>query len=151
MANPQETTTSQPNTGGAATMNLTILLPGRVLRSAQAVKLGGDAVNGSFVVLPRHIDFVTALVPGILYFQDADAQSIYVAIDSGILVKRGLSVWVSVLQAIQGDSLEHLDQIVDQQFHQLDERQKQTQTALAHLEVSFMRGMTNIGRAHRES
>jgi F-type H+-transporting ATPase subunit epsilon len=68
--------------------NLTILLPDRVLCSATASRLGGDAENGSFVVLPRHIDFVTALVPGILYYQQDNATH-YVAVDSGILVKAG--------------------------------------------------------------
>jgi F-type H+-transporting ATPase subunit epsilon len=135
----------------ADTFQLTILLPNQILLSAQATKLGGDAVNGSFVILPRHIDFVTALVPGILYFQEVEDQPKYVAVDSGILVKQERSVWVSVLQAIQGDDLEQLDQTVEQEFRQLNERQKQTQTALTRLEVSFMRGMANLGRAYHES
>lgn len=135
----------------AQTCELTILLPSEVLLTASVTRLGGDAVNGSFVVLPRHIDFTTALVPGILYFQEEHAEPKFVAIDSGILVKRAQSVWVSVLQAVRGDDLEHLDQVVEQEYRQLDERQKQTQTALTRLEVSFMRGMANLGRASRES
>lgn len=126
---------------------LTILLPNRVLLSAPMNRLGGEAANGSFVVLPRHIDFVTALVPGILYFQQPEEQTRYVAIDDGILVKQAASVWVSVSQAILGDDLDQLAQVVDQQFRQLDERQKQAQTALARLEVSFLRGMADLGRA----
>jgi F-type H+-transporting ATPase subunit epsilon len=135
----------------ADTFELSILLPDRVLLSSQVTRLGGDAVNGSFVVLPRHIDFVTALVPSILYYQAEDRDPSFVAIDHGILVKRADSVWVSVLQAIAGDDLAHLDQIVEEEFHQLDERQKQAQTALTRLEVSFMRGLVNLGRAQYES
>jgi F-type H+-transporting ATPase subunit epsilon len=148
---------NNPATQTAATpdlpdiIDLTLLLPNQVLQSAQVVKVGGDAVNGSFVVLPRHIDFATALVPGILYFEDVEADLTYIAIDSGILVKRGKTVWISVLQAIEGDNLDTLDRVVEEQFRQLDERQKQTQTALAHLEISFMRGMANLGRAYHES
>lgn len=134
----------------ANTFELTLLLPDRVLLSVQATKVGGDAVNGSFVVLPRHIDFVTVLVPGILSVQKNTAERIYLAIDRGILVKRRASVWVSVLQAIQGDDLEQLDQTVEREFRQLDERQQQTRTALAQLEANFMRGMTNLGRAYRD-
>lgn len=126
---------------------LTILLPNRVLLSVPMNRLGGEATNGSFVVLPRHIDFVTALVPGILYFQQPEEQTRYVAIDDGILVKQAASVWVSVSQAILGDDLDQLAQVADQQFRQLDERQKQAQTALARLEVSFLRGMADLGRA----
>ncbi|MBE9103001.1 F0F1 ATP synthase subunit epsilon [Vacuolonema iberomarrocanum] len=134
----------------ANTFELTLLLPDRVLLSVQATKVGGDAVNGSFVVLPRHIDFVTVLIPGILSVQKDTAEQIYLAIDQGILVKRGASVWISVLQAIQGDNLEQLDQTVEQEFRQLDERQKQTRTALIQLEANFMRGMTNFGKAYRD-
>lgn len=133
------------------TFELTLLLPDRVLFSIQATRMGSDAVNGSFVVLPRHIDFVTALVPGILYVQSGEETPIYVAIDQGILVKQGASVWVSVLRAIRGENLEQLDQTVEQEFRQLDERQKQTQTALTHLEVSFMRGMAILGRAYHNA
>lgn len=136
----------------ADTFELSILLPDRVLLSTQVTKLGGDAKNGSFVVLPRHIDFATALVPGILYFQaDDSSEPQFVANDSGILVKRAASVWVSVLQAIQGDNPEQLDQVVEEEYRKLDERQKQAQTALTRLEAGFMRGMANLGRSTYES
>lgn len=135
----------------ADTFELSILLPDRVLLTTQATRLGGDAKNGSFVVLPRHIDFATALVPGILYFQTDNSETQYVANDNGILVKRAASVWVSVLQAIQGDDLEHLDQVVEEEYRKLDERQKQAQTALTRLEASFMRGLANLGRSTYES
>jgi F-type H+-transporting ATPase subunit epsilon len=128
---------------------LTILLPDQILLSTGVSKVGGDAVNGSFVVLPRHIDYVTALVPSILYyFEEAESPS-YVAIDRGILVKQNRTVWVSVLQAIPGDNLEHLDQVVEQEFRQLNEQQKQTQTTLTKLELSFMRGLVDLGRSSR--
>lgn len=142
------------------TFKLTLLLPDRVLLTADATRLGGEATNGSFVILPRHADFVTPLVPGILYFQ-ADPDTVdmpaadtpatgditYVANDSGILVKRAADVWVSVLQAIPGEDLEHLEQVVDEDYRQLDQRQKETQTALARLETSFMRGLIDLGRS----
>jgi F-type H+-transporting ATPase subunit epsilon len=133
----------------ADTFELTILLPDEILLSTQATKVGGDAVNGSFVVLPRHIDFVTALVPSILYFGNETNSPTYVAVDRGMLVKRDRTVWVSVLRAIVGDDLDHLDQIVEQEFRQLDEQQKQTQTTLTRLEISFMRGLVDLGRSSR--
>ena len=129
--------------------DLTILLPNQVLLTEIITRLGGDGENGSFVVLPRHIDFATALVPGILYYEQGQERH-FVATDSGILVKRENTVWVSVLQAIRSDDLERLEQVINEEFRSLDERQKQAQTALTRLEVSFMRGMLDIGRANRE-
>ncbi|WP_204137951.1 F0F1 ATP synthase subunit epsilon [Halomicronema sp. CCY15110] len=133
----------------ADSFDLSIFLPNRVLLTTRAQRLGADAENGRFVVRPNHIDFVTALVPSILYYQEPAATH-YVAIDRGMLVKRENEVRVSVLQAIQSDDLEHLDHVIEKEFRALDERQKQTQTALTRLEVSFMRGMMDIGRASRE-
>jgi F-type H+-transporting ATPase subunit epsilon len=133
----------------ADSFSLTILLPDRVLLSERVTRLGADAENGSFVVRPRHIDFATALVPGLLYYQQLDEKH-YIAINSGILVKQGEAVWVSVLQAIPSDDLEQLDQVIEDEFYQLSERDKQTQTALARLEVSFLRGMADLGRANYE-
>ena len=134
----------------ADSFELSVFLPNRVLLTTSALKLGADAEHGRFVVLPNHIDCVTALVPSILYYEEPE-ETHYVAIDRGLLVKREDQVWVSVLQAIQSDDLEHLDQVIEEEFRALDERQKQTQTALTRLEVSFMRGMMDIGRASRES
>ena len=134
----------------ADTLKLTMLLPDQVLVSTSATKIGGDAIHGSFVVLPRHIDFVTALVPGIFfYFETADHPT-YVAIDRGILVKQNTTVWVSVLRAIPGDDLDHLDQVIEEEFRHLDDQQKQTQTTLTKLELSFMRGLVDLGRSSRE-
>jgi F-type H+-transporting ATPase subunit epsilon len=133
----------------ADSFSLTILLPDRVLLSERVTRLGADAENGSFVVRPHHIDFATALVPGLLYYQQLDEKH-YIAINSGILVKQGEAVWVSVLQAIPSDDLEQLDQVIEDEFYQLSERDKQTQTALARLEVSFLRGMADLGRANYE-
>lgn len=134
----------------ADSFELSIFLPNRVLLNTHVQRLGADAENGRFVVRPNHIDFVTALVPSILYYEEPEATH-YLAIDTGMLVKREDQVWVSVLQAIPSDDLEHLDHIIEAEFRALDERQKQTQTALTRLEVSFMRGMMDIGRASRES
>jgi hypothetical protein len=47
-------------------MKLTILLPGEVFLEAEAAKVIAEAGNGSFCLLPRHVDFVAALVPGLL-------------------------------------------------------------------------------------
>ncbi|HBE49542.1 MAG TPA: F0F1 ATP synthase subunit epsilon, partial [Cyanobacteria bacterium UBA11369] len=49
-------------------MKLKVLLPTKILLEEEVSKITAEAANGSFCLLPRHIDFVTALVPGILIF-----------------------------------------------------------------------------------
>ena len=50
----------------SAVMRLRVLLPTELLLDEQAEKIVTEAENGSFCMLPRHVDFVAALVPGIL-------------------------------------------------------------------------------------
>ena len=51
-----------------------------------------EADNGSFCLLPRHIDFATALAPGLLSFEEPGGAESFLAVDSGVLVKGDAAV-----------------------------------------------------------
>ncbi|NEQ08172.1 MAG: F0F1 ATP synthase subunit epsilon [Moorea sp. SIO4E2] len=120
-------------------MILKVLLPTEVLVERPVTKVIAEAENGSFCILPRHIDFVAALVPGILSFELESGKEAFIAVDEGILVKCGAEVLVSTLNAVCSDNLDQLKQTVEQQFRVLDEREKLTRSALAKFEASIMR------------
>lgn len=121
-------------------MNLKVLLPSRVLLDEPADRIVAEAANGSFCLLPRHRDFATALVPGLLEFtSDRDQSAVFLAVDEGLLVKFGSDVFVSTRHAVRGDDLGSLRSIVAQDFVQLDERERAARTALARLEADFAR------------
>ena len=126
-------------------MKLKILLPTEVLLEETVIKVTAEAENGSFCLLPKHLDFVAALVPGILAFASPSGQEQFVAVDEGILVKCGPEVLVSTRQAIFGPELATLHQAVIEQFQNLDEQEKKIRSALAKLEVGFLRGTIDIG------
>ncbi len=46
-------------------MRLKVLLPSQVLIDQEVSKIIAEAENGSFCLLPRHVDFSAALVPGL--------------------------------------------------------------------------------------
>jgi F-type H+-transporting ATPase subunit epsilon len=73
-------------------VRLKVLLPSRVLLDEEVQKVVAEAANGSFGMLPRHVDFVAPLAPGLLSFVDADGEERFVAVDEGMLVKHGVSV-----------------------------------------------------------
>lgn len=120
-------------------MRLRILLPTHVLLDADVAKVIAEAENGFFCLLPRHIDFVAALVPGILLFVPADGAERVLGIDEGILVKCGADVYVSVRNAVVGDDLGTLRETVEREFVQLDERERAARSALARLEAGVVR------------
>jgi F-type H+-transporting ATPase subunit epsilon len=120
-------------------MRLKVLLPSEVLLDAAVTKVNAEAENGAFCLLPRHIDFVAALVPGLLSFETEDGREEFVAVDEGILVKCGAQVLVSTRQAVRGPDLGSLRQAIDEQFRALDEQERKARAAAARLEADLVR------------
>ena len=126
-------------------MNLKVLLPNEILVDCAVTKVIAEAENGSFCLLPHHVDFLAALVPGILSFTDEFGQESFLAVDEGILVKRDRQVFVSTLNAVKHDDLNTLKQTVEQQFRVLDEKERLTRSALAKFETSMIRYFQELG------
>jgi F-type H+-transporting ATPase subunit epsilon len=126
-------------------MKLKILLPTAILLEAETEEIVAEAENGSFGLLPNHIDFVTALVPGILSYTTTTGEMVYLAVDQGILIKQGEAVVVSTQKAVQGQDLETLKATVENEFIRLDEGEKKARSALAKLEAGFIRKFVASG------
>ncbi len=127
-------------------MHLRILLPFRVFADhPNVVRIVAESDGGLFGILPRRLDGVAALVPGILLFETSDGAEQIVAVDEGALVKSGREVRVSVRHAVAGDDLERLRETVEREFLQLDEREQAVRSVLAKLETTFVRRMMELG------
>ena len=125
-------------------MRLRVLLPTEVLVDEEVVKVIAEAQNGFFGLLPHHIDFVAALVPGILSFTDQDGRDQHVAVDEGMLVKCGAEVRVSVWNAVRGYALTDLQETVASRFRHLDDEQRSARTALGRLEAGALRRFVEL-------
>lgn len=120
-------------------MLLKVHLPNEVLLDTEVTKITAEAPNGHFCLLPHHIDFVAPLVPGVLLYEDRDRVEHCVAVDEGMLVKCGGEVVVSARNAVAGAALGELQQVVEQQFRVLDERERLARSAAARLEAGLVR------------
>jgi len=120
-------------------MRLKVLMPTEVVVDEQVNKVVAEAANGSFGLLPRHIDFVAPLVPGLLSFESSQGGEEFLAVDEGVLVKCGSEVLVSTRNAVRGADLGHLRATVEARFRQLEDRERATRSALARLESSVVR------------
>jgi F-type H+-transporting ATPase subunit epsilon len=125
-------------------MRLKLLLPSRVLVDEEVTKIVAEAENGWFGLLPRHADFVAALVPGILVFTTPDGTEGLVAIDHGTLVKCASEVLVSVWHGVTGDDLGTLRAVVEHEFLALDDRERAARGALARLEAGVVRRFVEL-------
>jgi F-type H+-transporting ATPase subunit epsilon len=120
-------------------MTLTVWLPTEVLLREDVVRIKAEAENGWFGLLPKHIDFATALVPGVLTFQPPGKPEEYLAVDRGILVKCGAEVSVSTRNAVRGTDLAQLQRDVEAQFRAREERDKTARAFEAKLEADLVR------------
>jgi F-type H+-transporting ATPase subunit epsilon len=129
-------------------MQLKILLPSRIFGEMDDVtKIVAETRQGSFGILPRRVDCVAALAPGILSYATEKAGEVYVAVDEGVLVKMGTQVLISVRHAIGGADLGQLRAGVEQDFLTLDDQEKSTRTAIAHLESGIIRRFAKFHHA----
>ncbi len=120
-------------------MRLKILLPSHILIDEPVQKIIAEGQDGPFCLEPRHVDFVSALKPGLLQFIAKDGQEVFVAMDEGILVKCADEVMVSAYNAVRGDDLATLKDTVEHRFRQLDESERIARSALARLEAGVVR------------
>jgi F-type H+-transporting ATPase subunit epsilon len=101
-------------------------------------RIVAETGEGSFGLLPRRLDCVAALAPGILIYETEADGEICLAVDQGVLVKTGPDVLVSVRRAIGGKDLGQLRQVVEQEFETLDEREQNVRSVMAKLETGLM-------------
>jgi len=122
-------------------MRFKVWLPTEVLIDEEVTRIKAEADNGWFGLLPRHVDFVTALVPGVMTFEPCGKPEEYLAIDQGILVKCGPEVSVSTRNAVRGTNLSQLKRDVERQFMERAEREKAARALEAKLEADLVRNL----------
>ena len=126
-------------------MNLKVLLPFQVFDEKTGVsRIIAETRQGSFGLLPRRLDCVAALVPGILIYESQGEGDIYVAVDEGVLVKTGLDVLVSVRNAIGGTDLGQLRKAVEHEFLNLNEREQSVRSVMAKMESGLIRRLVEF-------
>ena len=130
-------------------MRLKIMTPTQIVVNQETAKVIAEAENGSFCLLPRHIDFVAALVPGILSFFDSEGTEEFAAVDEGVLIKAGREVLVSTRNAVRSKELGTLRETVAREFQVKDERERTALAAGARLEADIVRKFIELGERER--
>lgn len=118
-------------------IHLKIIKPENILVDKEVDKVIAEGLDGSFCLKPRHIDFVSALKPGILLYESG-GKEYYTAVDEGILVKCGFDVRVSVLNGIVATNLAELDKTVRDVFYKSNELNQATEFAMKSMEAELL-------------
>lgn len=127
----------------ARELHLTVAAPVATVLDERTEKIVAEAEDGAFCLLPRHVDFVAALVPGVVIYQ-LDGGERFVAVNGGILVKQGNSVTVATAEAVPGDELAALHRVVEEEFLAEDEHERAARSVLARLEAGALRRFIDV-------
>lgn len=120
-------------------MKLKVLVPDRILVEREVSRISAWAHNGSFCLLPRHVDFATALAPGLLAYEDDEEHAEFLALDEGVLVKQGAEVLVATRKAVSEPELEQLKRDLEEKIVALETEEQETRDVVARLESDFAR------------
>jgi len=128
-------------------MRLKIVTPTDVVVTTRTRRIVAEAPNGAFGILPRHADYVSQLIPGVLIYETANGAERYVGVYAGTLVKCGDEVVVSTREAFEGDDLGRLQTRIRRAVHDLDEQERVAHAALARLEAGIVRRFIDLEQA----
>lgn len=121
-----------------------IFLPEALFLEGVVSRVIAEGPQGSFALLPRHIDMATALRPGILSFVTGGEEA-FVALEGGMLVKMGDEVLVATRSAVKGE-LGVLRREVERMVSEVEEKERKARSAVARLEADFVRRFVEFGR-----
>ena len=123
-------------------MRLKILVPAGLFLDRLVDKVLGESTQGGFCLLPNHIDTASALAPGILTYV-AEGEPYHLAVNGGVLVKKGDAVRVSSRAAVAGE-LGKLEAEVLRMQDEAAEAEKSARSAVARLEAGFVRTLIEV-------
>jgi F-type H+-transporting ATPase subunit epsilon len=132
-------------------MRLLITTPTAVvLDDPDVVGVRAEDESGSFGILTGHADFLTALTVSVVSRHCADERRRFCAVRHGVLsVTNGNEVAIATREAILGDDLDHLEQVVLAEFRESLEAERIARTESVQLQMKAIRQIVRYLRPER--
>lgn len=109
-------------------------------------RVTAESPDGSFTLLPRHLDLVAPLVTGLLRYSGGPAGGEHaVAVDGGTLVKQGPAVTVATRWMVRADTTDELAKAWRAMTSGLDDHERASRAALGRLEHDLLSGLIESG------
>jgi F-type H+-transporting ATPase subunit epsilon len=132
-------------------MRLLITTPTAVvIDDPDVVAVRAEDESGGFGILKGHADFLTVLTVSVVAWHRADDRQRYCAVRRGVLrVNAGSEVAIATREAIVGDDLDHLEQVVVAQFRTALEAERTARTQTYQLQLKVIRQIVRYLRPER--
>jgi F-type H+-transporting ATPase subunit epsilon len=126
-------------------MKLNIVTPLSVVVESDIRSLRAEDKSGSFGILTGHADFLTSLTVSVVSWTTLTGTAGYCAVRGGVLtVTNGRSIMIATREAVTGDDLATLDQIVLARFRSDIEEERTEHVEATRLQLNAVRQL--IGR-----
>jgi F-type H+-transporting ATPase subunit epsilon len=134
-------------------MRLLITTPTAVaIDELDVVALRAEDESGSFGVLQGHADFMTVLTVSVVSWANASGRRRFCAVRHGVLtVSKGKEVAIATRQALPGDDLDHLEQVVLAEFRREADAEKMARTESQQVELRAIRQIVRYLRPGRSA
>jgi F-type H+-transporting ATPase subunit epsilon len=132
-------------------MRLLITTPTSVvLDNPNVIAVRAEDESGGFGILNGHADFLTALTVSVVSWQHADNRRRFCAVRHGVLsVTQGNEVAIATPEAILGDDLDHLEQVVLTELRESIEAERIARTESVRLQMKAIRQIVRYLRPQR--
>jgi F-type H+-transporting ATPase subunit epsilon len=131
-------------------VRLSVVTPQAVVVDEDVVFVRAEDETGSFGILDRHADMLTALAVSVLVYRDRGRREHFVAVRGGLLTVSGRSrVEVLTREAIRSDDLRQLESDVLARFRRAADDEEHARRGAARLEGSLLRRVADYMRDQR--
>ena len=132
-------------------MRLLITTPTNVVIDRRdVVAVRAEDESGSFGILTGHADFMTALSVSVVSWREIDNRQRFCAVRRGVLsVSNGDEVAIATREAILGDDLDRLEEVVLMQFRDALEAERDARTESLQLQMKAIRQIMRYLRPER--
>lgn len=124
-------------------MRLVVTVPSRVQYDLEVDQVVAESTEGHFGLLPRHVDTVALLVPGILTYVTEGTEH-FLAVNGGMLAKIGDEVTVATSSVAGGVGLDALRRVVEESYLRVEESEQEARAALGRLESDMVRRLVEL-------
>jgi len=132
-------------------MRLVITTPTKVIiDDPDVTAVRAEDESGSFGILTGHADLLTALTVSVVSWHRSDDRRRYCAVRRGVLsVTNGSEVAIATRQAIPGDDLDRLEQVVLAEFREALDAERTARTESLQLEMKAIKQIVRYLRPER--
>lgn len=129
-------------------MRLLITTPTElVIDVPDATAIRAEDDSGSFGILDGHANFLTALTVTVVRWTRTDGRKQFCAVRRGVMsVTNGSEATIATREAVPGDSLDHLEEVVLTTFRDTLEAEKQARSEGLQLQMKAIRQIVSYLR-----